>query len=267
MRGFIEQVEGFIFDLDGTLYLGNVGLPYGIEAVALARLRGSKVAFLTNNALHHRRHFAEKLTSMGIPATVSEVTTSARGTAVWLRENFPASSLTAYVVGEEGLFQELSEVGVEIRSDLPVDFVVVGLDRTFSYEKLSVAQKAILNGARFIATNADPVLPTENGLTPGGGSIVAAIACATRTKPRIIGKPRAHLVRQILAGWEISPERCLLIGDGLNSDVAAARASRVRSALVLTGVSSREEVERTEPRRRPDLVFEDLGQFCLRIGG
>lgn len=266
-QNYLQDSDGFIFDLDGTLYLGNVALPYAADAVALVRSKGKKVAFLTNSALHHRRFYARKLTRMGIPATVADIMTSACGTALWLKNNSHARSLTAFVVGEEGLVQELAQVGVQTKSGWPVEFVVVGLDRGFSYQKLLAAQQAILKGARFVATNADPVFPTDKGVVPGGGSLVKAIASASGVTPKVIGKPHAYLIRQVLREWGMRPQQCLLVGDSLSSDVGAARAAGVWSALVLTGLSHRSDAEVAQPSRRPHLLFDDLGQFCRLLQG
>lgn len=264
----LRDTEGFIFDLDGTVYLGDVPLPHVAEAIALLRSLGKKVAFLTNSTLHHRRFYAEKLASMGIPASPADVVTSAYGTALWLSANSHGQPLTALAVGEEGLLLELTEAGVEVHQVGPVSFVVVGLDRRFSYHRLAEAQRAILDGARFIATNADPVFPTENGPTPGAGTIVSAVACASGARPKVIGKPRPYLIRQVLRGWRISPQQCLLVGDSLASDIAAAHAAGIKSALVLTGLSKRQDVDAIHPSRRPHVVLDDLGQFCeaLRSG-
>lgn len=261
----IRESEGFIFDLDGTLYRGDRALPYAAEAVAIVRSRAKKAAFLTNSALYHRSFYAQKLTDMGIPATAEEIMTSAYGTALWLKDNPHGSPLAAHVVGEEGLVRELTEVGVETKNVSPVEFVVVGLDRKFTCQKLWEARQAILKGARFIATNADPQFPTEQGMVPGAGSIVEAVARATGVSPTVIGKPSAYLVRYFLQQWGLEPRRCLLVGDSLRSDVAAARAAGVKNALVLTGVSQEKDLKTAGPCEQPDLVLEDMGHFCRLI--
>jgi HAD superfamily hydrolase (TIGR01457 family) len=263
----LHEFDGFIFDLDGTIYLGSSPLPHAVEAVALVRSQGKKVAFLTNSTLRHRQFYARKLSGMGIPATAADVMTSAHGTALWLKDNSQGRALTAFVIGEAGLIRELAEAGVEAKSAWPVDYVVAGLDRKFSYDRLLHAHQAIAKGARFVATNEDPTFPTGRGLVPGGGSIVKAVAYSTGVRPKVIGKPHAFLVRQILGRLGMTPDRCVLIGDSVKTDVAAAHAAGVGSALVLTGISDRKDLQAVPPRHQPDIVLDNLGEFCRLFRG
>jgi len=140
------------------------------------------------------------------------------------------------------------------------EFVVVGIDRQFTYDKLLAAQQAILHGAHFIATNRDPIYPLEGGrVEPGSGSIVAAIATASGTEPEVIGKPNAAAVRLILNSVHANPRDAVMIGDRIDTDIACGKAAGIRTVLVLTGTTGSDAVGRLEPELRPDVVLNDLG--------
>lgn len=251
---------GIIFDIDGVLFRGKSTIPGASEAVARAREAGLRVAFLTNNSTEHRRAYVNRLRQGGIGAELGEVMSSAYATALYLRDELGGRPGAAYAVGGRGLAEELREVGVEVTDGRgPVDFVVVGMDTTFTYEKLHRAQQAILQGARFIATNTDPAYPTEDGVRPGGGTVVAAIETSVRRPPDlIVGKPRPVVVQMLLQEWRLGPERCALIGDQLATDVIAGNRAGVYTVLVLTGISTREQAEAAEGEGRPQVIFDNV---------
>ena len=253
----------YIFDLDGVIYRGNNPQPYAAETIATLKARGCSVFYLTNNASQTRQTFADKLLGMGIPATADEFMTSSYGTALWFRE-FGHTGKRVYVVGENGCKEELTRAGMHIvDSDdcLNADFVVVGMDRSFNYERLNCAQQAILHGATFIATNRDPTYPMETGLRPGGGSIVAAVATAAMQEPITIGKPEVYCIRQILELTGKSRDEAAMVGDRLDTDIAVGNRAGIHTVAVMGGVTTREEAEAAEGEHRPERIIETLREL------
>jgi len=251
----------YVFDLDGVLYRMDEPVPGAPEAIQRLRARGDSVFYLTNNSSRTRAEYVEKLAGFGIPATPDEVMTSGYATAQLLVE-WSALGKNLYVIGEQGLREELNAVGlrlVEYSEETPIDYVVVGWDRQFTYHKLTEAHLAILRGATFIATNRDPTYPDAGGRTlPGGGAIVAAVETCTGVVPRTIGKPEPHTLQLILRRANAAPTECLVIGDRLDTDIALGKRVGARTALVLTGISTRADAEAAPPELRPDHVWNDL---------
>lgn len=261
-----ENRLAYIFDLDGVIYRGNEPQPFAREAVQALRDQGHIVRFYTNNSSQTRSDYADKLESMGIPTPVEEIMTSSYATALYFIEK-NALGKTVYQIGERGITEELAAVGMNVitncaESDAPIDYVVVGIDRNFHYDKLARAQKAILAGAKFIATNEDPTFPIEGGeLMPGGGSIVAAVRTATATQPFVIGKPQTYAFNKILELVGIGPDRAVMVGDRLNTDVAVGNRAGACTVLVLTGVTTREQAEKAVGDQKPDRVIQTLGEL------
>lgn len=220
-----------ILDLDGTLYRGTTVIPGAVEAVhRLAK--GAKIRYLTNNSTATPTQVAEKLQSMGFPAEQEMIVTSAMGAAWRLKGKIRR----AYVLGERGLIEALTSVGIEV-VDGDAEAVVVGLCRTATYEHIAACQREIRNGARFIATNRDATYPVEGGqVIPGAGTLVAAVATAAECEPEVIGKPEPYLVEEILRRTGFTPEEAVMIGDRPDTDLVAARRARVPAVLVLSGV-------------------------------
>ncbi len=252
----------YIFDLDGVIYRGDSVLPFAADALAALRGAGASIFFLTNNSTQTRESFRAKIEGMGIPVLPGEIMTSAYAAALYFQEQHLAGA-TAYVVGEEGVVDELSRVGVRVQQgedrEGPTDAVVVGLDREFTYRKLWHAQQAILAGALFIATNGDLTYPVEGGqLIPGGGSLVAAVQAASGVEPTVIGKPESYALLKILDLAGATPAETTMVGDRLDTDILAGRRMGFRTVLVLTGVTGQDDVDNAPPEMRPDNVIPDL---------
>lgn len=251
----------FIFDLDGVIYRGGEPLPHSAEAVAQLRKQGHIVCFLTNNSACTREFYARKLAGLGIAAEPFDVMTSAYATALYLQENGLSGS-RVLVIGEDGLREELSHAGVAFvdgSGEDHADVVVAGIDRSFTYQKLKSAQQAILNGALFVATNRDATYPLEGGaVEPGGGAIVAAIEVASGKTPILIGKPSDYTVRKILEARRVRPENAVIVGDRLDTDTAVGKAIGLTTVLVLTGVTTPQQVAAADPAHTPDIVLPDL---------
>lgn len=252
----LGSIENFIIDMDGVLYRGQERLPGAQEF--LGHLRRKNVPFIlaTNNSTLTPAQYVAKLATMGIQVPEDPILTSAQATALYLGQVAPPGARVC-VIGEDGLFSAVAERGFTI-SATDVDYVVVGMDRQLTYDKLKVATLAIRAGATFIGTNPDTTLPSEEGLVPGNGASLAALEAATDVSPLIIGKPEPTLLRLAMQKLGATADCTAIIGDRLETDILAAKEAGLATILVLTGISQREELE-TSPVR-PDLVFEDIGR-------
>lgn len=251
------MIDGVILDLDGTVYEGDREVPGASEFVGELAASGRQYLFVTNRANRTPEVVAEQLRGYGIACTTDHVLTAAQATAVFL------GSGSAYVIGEEALEIALREVGMTV-TDEGADYVVVGFDRWFDYEKLRRACFLIGEGATFVATNPDRALRTELGLLPGTGAIVAAVEAGTNVAPVVVGKPERRIIDMGLARLGLAPERVLVVGDNLLTDIPAGARAGTHTALLLTGVSRREEVGEAE--FEPTWVVEDyaaLGQVVF----
>ncbi len=254
----------YIFDLDGVLYRMDEPVPWARETLERLRAAGRKVFFLTNNSSRTRRDYVTKLASLNITAHEEEVMTSAYALGVYFNEVGAAGS-SVYVIGEHGLVAELQAAGMRVVPFHPerhVPYVVVGWDRGLTYTKLAEAHRLVLAGASFIATNRDATYPDAGGLTlPGNGAAVAALVTSTGVSPITIGKPEPYTVQLILRRAGASPQECLVVGDRLDTDIAAGKKVGTRTALVLTGITSKEEALAAPPELRPDLLLTDLREL------
>lgn len=262
----LADVTAYVFDLDGVLYLGDTAIPHAAEAVTRLRSRGRQVYFLTNNSGRTRADYCEKLRRVnGLDVPESAIFTSAYATALYLKAR-GAAGKTVFVIGEPGLAAELRESGGLVPVVDPdgadfgaIDYVVVGIDRQFTYNKLRFAHAAITRGhAQFLATNRDATFPMEEGEIPGGGSLVAALATAAGREPVTVGKPEPHAYEAILEAAQVAAPRSVMVGDRLDTDIAVGRRAGARTVLVLTGVTSEARALAAPPEQRPDVIIGDL---------
>lgn len=252
----IPVYDGYIFDLDGTIYLSDTLLPGAHALLAGLRQAGRRVAFVSNNPTRPRDEVVAKLTRFGIAVEPHEVVNSALVMVQWLRAYAPDACV--YVVGEQPLITELQSAGFCL-SDQPgtITFVIASFDRTFVYEKLQVAFDAIRAGARLIATNADRYCPVPGGGQPDAAAIIAAIeACTGVTCEMVVGKPSPFMAKTASDLLGIPPSNCLIVGDRLETDIAMGKQAGMAAALVLTGASTRADLA-TAPHQ-PDYVIDDL---------
>jgi glycerol 3-phosphatase-2 len=248
-----DDHDAFLFDLDGVLYRGDRPIPMAAEAVARLRRTGKRLAFVTNNSSRTPERVAARLASVGIEADAREVETSAMATAELLGDR---GVRTAFVVGEEGIRRALAGVGIALleAEDSVPEVVVVGLDRAADYARLAAASLFVERGAALVATNADASYPVPAGLLPGAGALLAVITATTGAIAEVVGKPHPPLLRAALA--RAGGGRPLVIGDRLDTDIDGAAALGWHSLLVLTGVSTRSDLETSSSR--PTYVGEDL---------
>jgi 4-nitrophenyl phosphatase len=274
-----------IFDMDGVLYRGNIVLPYAKEALARLRRAGWQVFFATNNSTATRQQYVDRLSSLGLGGDLEHVVTSAYATAHYLDRLQPRPT-DVLVFGANGLREEIREVGipvrdaddvpgidpppeaaadgvdpaamrrylVELKLPPPPDTVVVGLDLHLTYAKMAEAQRAVLAGARFIASNKDRAYPVEGRLLPGAGSIVAAIEVATGRTALCIGKPEPFLFEEALrrAG---SAGPAVVVGDSTDYDMVAAHRVGATGVLILTGLTEEGAVEHATGDAVPDRLI------------
>lgn len=243
----------YVLDLDGVVYLGNEPVPGVSDSIKRVQDKGSKVFFLTNNSTRTRDAYVKTLSGFGIDTDKDHVVTSAYAAAVYIREEFGKTRV--YPVGEEGLVRELESEGHRICQEACA-VVVAGLDRRFTYEKMALAQKLILEGADFIATNLDKTLITEGEPLPGGGAVVKGIEVASGKKPVVVGKPSPIIGRILLAKAGFKPKDILMVGDRLATDIAFGKAVGMKTALVLSGDDSREDIK--DSYIKPDYILESF---------
>jgi NagD protein len=234
------RYAGYIFDLDGTIYLGDALIP-GAQA-AIERLRRARrpVVFLSNKPLEPRDNYARKLTRLGIPTPPEDVINSTQALIHLLRERHPGARL--FVIAEQKLWDELARAGFRLTQQVDqVDVVVAAFDRTLDYTKLNLAHQALVRGAAFYATNGDKTCPVAGGEIPDCAGVIAFLEATTgRTLQEIAGKPSAHILGAALARLGVEAGRCLMVGDRLATDIAMGLAAGMDTALVLSGVTTRE---------------------------
>lgn len=254
----LRAVRAFIFDMDGVMYRGKTVLPGASELIARLRWDGIPYLFLTNNSTTPSEDVAERLCSMGIDASPGDIMTSAEATAAFLAGEMPGARVL--VIGEAGIRQTLTAAGFRLTTDHRLaDAVVVGMDREATYARLKEASLAIQRGARFIATNLDASLPSEEGLIPGAGSLVGMLEIASSSKAQAIGKPEAGIFLQALARLNASRESTAAVGDRPETDIVGGQAAGLKTIAVLTGVAQREDFEAMRPP--PDWIFADLREL------
>jgi len=234
--------SAYIFDQDGTIYLGERLLPGAAETVAAVRARGKRTIFLSNNPTKTRAQYAEKLTALGIPTPVEDIVNSSFVMVQWLLRF--AAHARLFVIGEEPLKNEVRAAGFQLTETAgEIDIVVASFDRTFAYRKLQIAFDAIRAGARLVATNPDRYCPTPTGGEPDCAAMIAAIEACTGVKcDPIVGKPSPIMVALIMSLLNLPPERCLMIGDRLETDIRMGIEAGMATCLVLTGDATREKL-------------------------
>ena len=263
-----------LVDLDGVVYRASTPVPGVAEALAARAAAGDDVVYVTNNAMHYHADYVPRLAALGAPVGPDRVVTSARASAIWVRDELPAVR-RVLVVGASGLERELREAGFDVSlaahaatrmaqegidgwvaAGAP-DAVVVGLDPQLTYLRIAAAADCIRAGAVFVATNRDAIYPTERGFRPGAGSVVAAIEVAARTPPAVtIGKPGPHLLEAGAKVVGADLARAVMIGDAL-TDVQAGKAVGARTVLMLTGVTTRAMADALPTPERPTRIAKD----------
>jgi 4-nitrophenyl phosphatase len=252
---WLETIQGYILDMDGVLYRGNTIIPGVVEFLAELDASGIAYTMATNNSTNSQLDYVAKLEAMGISVAEESIFTSAVATAAYLRSSYPDGT-RVYVVGMKALRHAIFGDGYFFPAETNADVVVSGADFELVYGSLRTACLAIRAGADYVATNADTTFPTEVGLIPGSGAIVAALVAATGVEPTIVGKPSPVMVESCIAAMGVEPDNAVMLGDRLDTDILAGQRANTRTMLVLTGVHTVDDVRRTGIE--PDLVIDSL---------
>lgn len=258
---WLADIRGYILDMDGVLYRGDTVIPGVAEFLAELDASGIKYTMATNNSTNSQLDYVQKLERMGITVPVESIFTSAVATATYLRSTY-AEGTRIYVVGMGPLRQAIFGDGYFLPAEAEADVVVSGADFELVYASLRTACLAIRAGADYVATNADTTFPTEVGLIPGSGAVVAALVAATSKQPVVVGKPSPVMVESCLIAMGIEPGQAVMLGDRLDTDILAGREAGTRTALVLTGVHNHDDI--TAFGIEPNLVIptlDDLTSF------
>ena len=250
-------LKHLVIDLDGVLYRGQEAIPGAAGFIAFLRSQNLGFVLATNNSTRTPQQYVDRLAHMGIDVRPGEVLTSAQATAGYLRSVAPPGT-RVFVVGMDGLHAALLEAGFAIVEE-DAEYVVAGMDFTICFERLALATLQIRAGARFIGTNPDRTFPSERGIIPGCGSLLAFLETATGVPPMIIGKPQTAMLEQALRLMGAARAHTAMIGDRLETDILAGRRAELSTILVLSGVTRPEMLATSEIQ--PDLVFRDLGEL------
>lgn len=255
----MKSYKGYLIDLDGTMYRGTERIEEAVTFVKKLRDKGLPYLFVTNNSSKTPDQVAAHLTQFDVPVTNEQVFTTSMATAAYISEE--KSNASIYVIGGEGIRQALTDKGMKLVTDSP-DYVVVGLDREITYEKLAFGTLAVRGGAKFISTNGDIAIPTERGLLPGNGSLTSVIAVSTQTQPLFIGKPEAVIMEQALEVLGLPKEDVLMIGDNYDTDIKAGLNVGMDTLIVHTGVTTVEMLE--EMDQLPTYSISSLAEWDIR---
>jgi 4-nitrophenyl phosphatase len=253
----LNNIRALIIDMDGVLWRGNTPLP------GLTRffdfLYNCSISFIlaTNNASRTPAQYQQRLANFGVTIKPENVLTSALATVAYLNGEFNRGR-KAYVVGQDGIREALRSGGFTVVEDSsqPVDVVVASMDFHLTYEKLEHAAFLIQRGARYIGTNGDLTFPTEGGLSPGAGSILAALQAATGVEPVVIGKPEPFIFEIAVQKMGTQPGQTAMLGDRLETDILGAQRAGLKTILVTTGIDNRDSI--TQKGIQPDAIFSGL---------
>jgi NagD protein len=260
VRDDLRNKKAFVCDMDGVIYHGSRLLPGAAEFVEWLNAGNRNFLFLTNSSERTPRELHEKLKRLGIDAGEDHFYTSALATAEFLSRQKPGC--TAYVIGDAGLINALYDKGISMNDSTP-DYVVVGETRTYSFEKIEKAVWLILKGARLIGTNPDMTGPTEHGIVPATGSLIAPIELASRTKAYFIGKPNALMMRRSVRRLGVHSYETAIIGDRMDTDIIAGVEAEVDTILVLSGVTTREDLPHYS--YCPNYIFTGLDDLVRTV--
>ncbi len=260
------KITDLILDMDGVLWRGETPMPGLVDFIDTLNQMGVGYVLATNNATKTAEMYVDRLAGFGVEIPKELILNSAEATARYLRHNFPKGE-TAYIVGEDGLFQAMTDQGFHILngdsfvgSDARAEFVVVGFTRYVCYPQLASAAHLINNGAQFIGTNPDVSIPTEHGPLPGAGSLLAYLEAATGQTPLVVGKPNLPLFQEALRLLGNNPQTTAIVGDRLATDIAGGHAAGLKTILLLSGITRDKDVQSSSIQ--PDCIMNDINELA-----
>jgi 4-nitrophenyl phosphatase len=251
----LTNIKYLVIDMDGVLFVENRPMARLSDFIAFLRREGIEFMLATNNSGSTPAQYAAKLARMGADVSPDEILTSGTTTAQWLaRQYLPGARM--HVFGEDAFREAMTDVGF-VLADEDVAVVAASIDWGVSYEKIRRAALLIRRGARFVATNVDPTRPTEEGLVPGTGAILAAIEVGAGVKPTVVGKPEPIMFELAMTKMGATPAATATLGDRIDTDMVGGVRAGCSTILVLSGSTSREEAE----AYGPDFMFEDIADL------
>ena len=259
--GVLHDKKLYVFDMDGTIYLGKIVFDFAIRFIDHLRENGRRVLFFTNNASHSTEFYVDKLTRLGFGPTPEEIMTSGDVTVAFLKSRYPGKKV--YLVGTEQLCEHFRGAGINLINGHEdeydtVDLVVSSFDTELTYHKLDAACRQIRNGAVYLCTHPDFNCPTETGFIPDSGAIAAFITASTGVTPRYLGKPYAEVVDMIEEVTGVGRDEICVFGDRLYTDIALGSKNGVTSVLVLTGETREEDIPLAPADQQPAMVYDSL---------
>ena len=251
----------FIFDMDGTIYLGNRPFPFAIRFIEHLRESGKRILFFTNNASHSPKVYLEKLMRLGFSPAKEEILTSGNVTIEYIKRHLPGKSV--YLVGTPELEEQFAENGIPLLSGTEerADLVVTSFDTTLTYEKLNNACRLIRGGAHYLSTHPDFNCPTETGFIPDSGAIAAFVTASTGAIPTYFGKPYPQTVEMICEVSGMKKDEMCFLGDRLYTDIAIGKQNGVTAVLVLSGETQPADLAGLPADRAPDFLFPSLAEL------
>lgn len=254
----LNEKKLYIFDMDGTIYLGNQVFPFAIRFIKNLRKNGKKVLFFTNNASHSPNFYLNKLTRLGFEPTADEIMTSGDVTIEFLRRH--RAGKTVYLVGTDELVNNFREKGINLLTgdEEKADIVITSFDTTLTYKKLDDACRLVRGGAEYLSTHPDYNCPTETGFIPDSGAIAAFVTASTGKTPTYFGKPYKETIDMICEATGLDRSEMCIFGDRLYTDIAIGKRHGVTAVLVLSGETQPADVDAAEEKDKPDFVFDSL---------
>lgn len=253
------KAKGYLFDLDGTMYNGTEPVKEAVDFVNRLQAESIPYLFVTNNASMTAEAVAEKLRGMGVHSDAKHVLTSAMATGRYIADLSPKARV--YAIGETGLIDALEREGLDVVATEAADYVVIGLDRQITYEKLAVGALAIRAGARFISTNGDIAIPTERGFLPGNGALTSVLRVTTEKEPFFIGKPEPVMVDIATEMIGLSKEDVIMVGDNYHTDILFGINGGIRTMHVNSGVHTPVFIQGQD--RQPTYMVDTLAEWIL----
>lgn len=257
----LNEKKLFIFDMDGTIYLGGIPFEFAKSFIKNLRASNKSVLFFTNNASHTSEFYLNKLNRLGFEPTLNEIMTAGDVTLEFLKRH--RNGCSVYMVATDELTEEYRAKGInvlngKVEDPKNADIVITSFDTSLTYEKLNIACRLIRNGAEYLSTHPDFNCPTEDGFIPDSGAIAALVTASTGITPTYFGKPYKETIEMIAEYTKYSTDEMCIFGDRLYTDIALGKSFGVTSCLVLSGETKQNDVDAAEEKDKPDLIFNSL---------